>query len=168
MGLLSRAAIATTLALSLASCSGESDAPSASDARSASDGATGIGAKWSECMRAAGFDVPDADDSAVESGVFHAPAGVGQGDFGQAAEACAEKLGVSGASSADKQKWARQYAQVADCVRENGYPDFPPQPAGSITFSESKYPRAAEEQFKKVSMDCLQKYAPDTQMQNPG
>ncbi len=145
--------------LTAAACSGN---PDASTDGAASDG---IGARWGECMRAAGLDVPDADDSLLESGVIQSPAGVDAEQFEAASSACAEKIDLTGPDDAQRQKWAREALAVEDCIRENGYPDYPKQREGVTDFSPSEYPRAAEEEFDRVAMDCIAEHSPDTQTQ---
>ncbi|WIB60706.1 hypothetical protein DEJ13_02440 [Curtobacterium sp. MCLR17_007] len=158
--LLVAAAIAVTLPFSVAACSTQ---PSADPGTSAG---SGVGAKWGSCMRDAGFDVEDPDDTAVEAGLSKAPAGADRAAFSAAASACTEKAGVERASSADQQKWERQYAQVANCIRENGYDDFPEQEPGSL--NTSVYQRSSEPQFETVVDDCLAEFAPDTRSQSVG
>lgn len=109
-------------------------------------------------MRAAGFDVADADDDLVEDHVYMPPADVDTEQFSQAADACFDELGIAGASDAEKQKSARQFREAENCMRENGYPDMPDSPEGTFGVSEEDYPRAAEEQFASVQEMCLNKH----------
>ncbi|MBT2502654.1 hypothetical protein [Curtobacterium sp. ISL-83] len=153
------AILAAVLPLSLASCSSDSSGTTAAEAVS------GVGTRWGACMRDAGFDVQDPSDEIVERGAYSRPEGVDAAGFDTAAAGCSEQLGIEGSSSAQKQQWARQYDQVASCVREHGYEDYPEQQPGALDFNPSNYPRAAEPGFEKVTAECLQEFAPDTIMQ---
>ena len=155
---LSAVAIAWTFSLTLASCSNQPTAPAASGTTS------GVGAKWSECMRGAGFDVADADDALVKNHAYLPPADVDAEQFSQAADACFDELRIVGASDADKQKAARQFKEAENCIRENGYPDMPDSPEGTFGVSEEDYPRLAEEQFAIVQEMCLKKHVDSMKM----
>jgi len=152
--------LAGALPFALAACS------SGSDASSAKDTTAGVGAKWGSCMRDAGFNVQDPTDAQVESGVMQAPPDSDQEEFTRAGSACARKAGVEGASDAEKQKWEREYAKVASCIRERGYPDFPEQEPGSLDVGG--YARGQEPGFQKVMFACTEEFSPDTKTQNVG
>ena len=153
--------LAVTLPLALASCSTDS-APTATDA------AAGVGATWGDCVRDAGFDVQDPPDDMLERGTITMPEGVDQQSWDQAASKCSALAGVERADTADQQKWARQYDQVASCIRDHGYDDFPEQEPGSIGVDREAYPRAKEPEFEQTFQDCLAEYAPDTKTQDAG
>ena len=161
---LATALLACTLPLGLAACSTSSTSSDGAD--TAADATSGIGAQWGSCMRDAGFDVEDPDDQTVASGITKPLPGVDEQAFSTASATCAEQAGVEPASSADHQKWERQYDQVASCIRDNGYEDFPEQQPGSI--STNGYPRAEEPEFDQTFRDCLAEFAPDTQTQDAG
>jgi hypothetical protein len=155
---LVRAAAVLALALvgptALAACSSTPTSPSTGNA------AASVGAKWGDCMRTAGFQVEDPSDDQVRSGAVTSPAGVDAERFTEASGKCASDLGITGADSAQKDKWKRQYAAVDSCVREQ-YPDAPEQEPGLINYSD--YPRAQEPEFEETLSSCLSKHAPDTQ-----
>jgi len=155
---LTAALLLAVLPFGLAACSSgngdTSDAPTAGTAQ-------GIGAKWSACMRDGGFEVPDASDDEVSSGVSRVPNGVDQERFTERSASCSEELGIERSSEAEQQKWTRQYDAVAACIREDGYADFPEQKAGSLDFQS--YARSSEPQFDEVAQKCLAEHAPDTQ-----
>lgn len=155
---LVRAAAVLALALvgptALAACSTTPTSPSTGHA------AASVGAEWGDCMRTAGFQVEDPSDDQVRSGAVTSPAGVDTERFSEASGKCASDLGVTGADSAQKDKWKRQYAAVDSCVREQ-YPDAPEQEPGVIDYSG--YPRAREPQFEETLSSCMSKHAPDTQ-----
>lgn len=159
-GTLGSLAVLGTLPFLLIACSGPSESSTAARADA------GAGATWGACMRDAGFDVPDPDDATVASGVTSGPAGVDQAAFSEAAKTCAQRAGVEPASDADHQKWSRQYTQVASCIREHGYPDFPEQKDGGI--STMDYPRAQEPAFEETFDECLAEYSPDSQTRSAG
>jgi hypothetical protein len=132
------------------------------------DDSTGVGARWGDCLRAAGFDVEDPSDDQVRSGTVVSPAGVDQERFQSAADECARDLGVRRADSAEQDKWVRQYQQVASCIREE-YPDFPEDGSdGGISFLPDEYPPAGEQAFQELAQKCMQRYAPDTKTQEVG
>lgn len=125
--------------------------------------AGGLGSKWGTCMRDAGFDVQDPRDEDVQNGVQTFRDGdASEPGFDDAAASCYQKLGIHGADKAQKEKWKRQYDQVASCIREE-FPDFPEQEPGSVVADPEKYPRAAEPRFDERFTECAQKYAPDSQ-----
>lgn len=156
--------LALALPITLSACSaGEADA-AGGDAQQS----TGIGAKWGSCMRDAGFDVQDPPDEQLESGAVTQREGVDEQAWNTASNRCSATAGVQRADTAQQQKWARQYAQVASCIRDNGYEDYPEQPEGSIGVDPETYPRAAEPQFDETFRKCLAEYAPDTKMQERG
>lgn len=139
----------------LTACSDASSAPTSTGA------AGGLGAQWGDCMRDAGFSVEDPTDAELRSGTYPAPADADADAFGERAAACSEQAGVERADASQKQEWERQYAQVADCIRENGFDDLPEQAAGVLDFQG--YPGASEPEFDEVSAECLAEFAPDTQ-----
>lgn len=150
--------LAVSASIALSACSG-AGSPSAADTQSTS----GIGARWGACMRDAGFDVEDPADDMVASGTVTIPQGVDQGRYEEEAASCSDRVGVQRADTSEEQKWARQYSQVADCIREHGYDDFPEQTDGGIT--TQGYPRASEPEFEETFQQCLHEYSPDTKTQ---
>lgn len=166
-GALATIVAAVVLPLALAGCStSAASSDTASDATSSS--AAGIGARWGACMRDAGLDVEDPSDALVRSGTVVAPSGTDPERFSTAAQTCSERLGVERQDRSERDEWARQYDQVASCIRENGYEDFPEQQSGTIDTSPEHYPRAAEEHFQQTFDECLHEYSPDTQFQQAG
>ncbi|SOC89732.1 hypothetical protein SAMN05660766_3465 [Curtobacterium sp. 314Chir4.1] len=157
---LAAAALLCALPLALSACS------SASEASSAKDATAGVGAKWGACMRDAGFEVEDPDDAMVESGVMQSPPGAAQEEFERAGARCAKDAGVQGSSTADQQEWERESANVASCIRENGYEDLPVQRPGVLDVAG--YPRAQEAAFQKLLQECNAAFAPGTTTQNVG
>lgn len=150
---LSAVALCIALPLLLSACS----TPDAGTAPTTA--AKGLGTQWGDCMRAAGFDVEDPDDDAVTSGVTTAPQGADQQAFSEQAATCARSLGVTGADDATEQKFRREYQQVAACIRERGYPDFPEQDGG---FTTQGYPRSAEPEFDDAVTGCMAEFSPDS------
>lgn len=157
---LSGLILAVALSFGLAACSG------APDADTASETTKGASAKYGACMRDAGFPMDDPSDESLESGAVRAPSGVDQEAFQKAVGTCRKAAGVTGASNAEQQKWEREFAKVASCIRDNGYPDFPEQKPGVLDVSN--YPRAEEPGFQKVAKECTEKHAPDTKGQQVG
>ncbi|QCR42528.1 hypothetical protein C1N91_02180 [Curtobacterium sp. SGAir0471] len=157
---LTAVALLAALPLALSACS------SADPGADSTSAAQGVGAKWGDCMRSAGFDVPDPADEELASGVVRTPPGADEQAFGEAARTCQQDLGLKSADDAQRQTWERQYSQVASCIREHGYADFPEQEPGVLSTGE--YARASEPAFEKTFQDCLAEFAPDTKQQNPG
>ena len=158
---LAALAVAALLPLTCTACSSDPEPSAATSAPAA-----GIGAKWGSCMRDAGFEIVDPTDEAVSSGVVTRPTGADADEFDRAAGECQKAAGVRGADSAQRQRWDRQYEQVANCIRENGFADLPEQRTGSLDFCS--YPRVTEPEFDRVTDRCLQEFAPDTQTQPVG
>lgn len=164
-GLLTSALVLSTLPFLLTACSGGGTADASS---TGTPGGPGIGAAWGSCMRDAGYDVQDPTDDLVRTGAAPVPEGVDRDRFSEAAGTCSRSVGVQGADQADIQRWEREYAQVASCIRDNGYPDYPEQEPGGISADPETYPRAAEPAFEQAFHDCLAKYSPDTKTQSVG
>ncbi|MFJ4225694.1 hypothetical protein [Microbacterium sp. NPDC089695] len=140
--------------------------PTSDDLASATraDDASSQSAQWGTCMRAAGFDVQDPDEDALKSGVLFAPPGVAEDVFHDAARECLQEVGIDGVTGEERDKWEREYAAVEDCIRKNGYPDFPAQEPGVLDMQG--YPRAEEPEFEQVFADCIAAHSPDTKTGN--
>lgn len=136
------------------------------DGATAADG-PGIGAQWGSCMRAAGFDVQDPSDDQVRSGTALAPETGDREAFATAASTCSADLGVEQVDSAEKDRWTREYARVASCIRDE-YPDYPEQQPGGLSFNPEDYPRALEDGFQERADECLAEFSPDTKSQPVG
>ena len=154
--------LALGLAIGLSACSGSHGAAPGGSAASSS-----LGAQWGACMRSAGFSVEDPSDDEVTHGTVKTPAGVDQGRYQVAAVKCGKELGVQPPDAAEKEKWARQYDQVASCIRD-AFPDFPEQEPGSIGWDSEEYPTSDDPAFKQRAGECMQEYAPDTKTQHVG
>jgi hypothetical protein len=152
--------LAGALCVGLTACSSGSDDPTVDDV------SAGVGPTWGSCMRKAGFAVEDPTDQQAASGVSQAPPGSDEEEFTRAGATCARKAGVEGSSAADQQNWERQYAKVASCIREDGFPDLPEQKPGVLDFAS--YERASEPAFQQAVEHCIQQFAPDTTTQNAG
>lgn len=157
---LAAVALLAALPLALSACS------SAGPGADSTSAAQGVGAKWGDCMRSAGFDVPDPADDELVSGVVRSPAGTDEQAFREAARTCQQDLGIKGTDDAQRQTWERQYDQVASCIREHGFADFPEQEPGVL--NPADYARSEEPAFEKAFSDCLAEFAPDTKQSNPG
>lgn len=163
--LLLTAALAFGLSVGLGGCSGPvADRP---DAASSADTGSGIGARWGNCMRSAGFDVEDPSDDLVRSGTVLAPQGVDQERYAAAADRCSSDLGVERQDSASHDEWNREYDRVASCIRD-AYPDYPEQKPGMLALSPEDYPRATESGFQEKADACLQQFSPGTKTQHAG
>lgn len=152
--------LAVAVPVVLAGCASGPTAPSAAEITS------GAGATWGACMREAGFAVQDPADADVEDGLTQAPAGSEGDAFADAAVRCRAAAGVESASDAQQQRWQRQYAEVASCIRDHGYPDFPEQRPGVLT--TDGYPRAEEPAFRDALDACVEEDAPDTTTRSVG
>ena len=121
------AASALLLAPLLAACSpgGGSDAPSSS---ASAGGTSSVDAQLGSCLREAGYDVDDADLHG--GGVVAPPPGWDVDEYATALEGCRAELpaeqGAAEAPSADDVAAFQAAAlEVAECVREKGFEDFP-------------------------------------------
>ena len=148
----------------LTACSGGT--PPNGDGATAADG-PGIGAQWGSCMRAAGFEVQDPDDDQVRSGTVLTPQSGDREAFATAAGKCSTDLGIEPADTAEQDKWTREYARVASCIRDE-YPDLPEQQPGSLSFDPETYPRAREDGFQERVDECLAEFSPGTKSQPVG
>jgi hypothetical protein len=92
------------------------------------------------------------------------PGGVDAEAFGEASLDCARSAGAKGQSDADTQKWAREYKAVEDCIRDNGYADFPRQEEGVLDLTAP--PNVDQKEFDVVVDACFAEHSPDTQMQS--
>lgn len=132
----------------LTACSG-----GASDDRTASDQASGAGATLASCMREQGYDM--ADPSASGGGTaLAAPDGVDAEQWGADLQAClgevrADDGAGDGVQAAQPAGTPEQRQEVAECIRENGFTDYPDDEDAMATFTPDD-----EEAFRDASSTC--------------
>jgi hypothetical protein len=126
-------------------------------------------AKYASCMRENGVDMPDPevdDDGRVQ---FRAPAGGGDAQpadrekIQAAQEKCKQYLPNGGEPPKLSTEELDQMRKFSQCMRENGYPDFPdPQPDGGIRIDgdSSRGMDPNSQQWKDAHEKCEQ-YMPN-------
>jgi hypothetical protein len=142
------ATAALVLAPVLAACS-QSGAPteSSTSASSGSTSSSTINAQLGSCLRDAGFDVDDAD--LHEGRVVAPPHGVDPDAYVSALESCREDLplgqgGVEAPSAADLAALQAANLEVARCMREKGFEDFPDPVDGDFPMGTTMTPTGGE------------------------
>ncbi|WP_123654532.1 MULTISPECIES: hypothetical protein [unclassified Curtobacterium] len=110
-------------------------------------------ANAAECMRGKGYDMADPDTS---KGVdMQVPEGVDKDQWVQDLGAClgAESGAESGAGQAGEAKEApgteKQMRKMAECIRDNGFEDYPDDPAAMAKFTPDD-----ESTFDDVAHKC--------------
>ena len=120
-------------------------------------------AKFAQCMRDNGVDMPDPEVDSEGRVAFGAPAGGGGAadrEKTQAAhEKCKQHLPNGGQPPKLSDEELEKMRKFSQCMRENGYPDFPdPEPEGGIRIdSESGVDMDPESQkWKDAHAKCEQ------------
>jgi hypothetical protein len=157
------------LALIVAGCSNASAGAGSSggDSTGATAGAAGSGTAhekavaFAECMRANGisaFPDPDASGELTIDGIANGSAvDTSSAAFTQALNACKdlEPAGFTGSNVTPQQRTAR--LEFAECVRDNGVPDFPdPTPNGPLV-DTNRIPSAATSDGISILNAAMQK-----------
>lgn len=133
----------------LTSCS--ADKPNRDDTTST----TTNGSTFFSCMRDKGYDAPDPE-AGEKSSAFEVPAGVDPEQWEADTGECANKSG-SGAGGAEKAvvdpEAEALMAKAAECVRENGFSDYPDDPD-----KMGSYKASDPDTFQDVLQTCSEKY----------
>lgn len=116
--------------------------------------------KYSQCMRDQGlswFPDPDAQGNLKVS----APEGVDQSKVDQANEACKKYLPSGGGAGQISTEDLDKIRQMAQCVRDHGFPKYPdPDANGSIAIdSQTTGIQPDDPKFQAAMQEC-QKYMP--------
>jgi hypothetical protein len=124
--------VVVALALVLSACSQSDEDPGVASAGGAETGTetsvTPDAQAFTECMRDNGVDMADPDPDTGQPEFD--PEVVGTEAFQTAMDACQELMPAGVREPADPGE-LDQYQAFAECMRENGLPDFPdPQPGG--------------------------------------
>jgi hypothetical protein len=146
MTIRSRALLATSIALllipaALTGCSQSSDKGATS-----SDDSSFDSSEYASCLRERGYDVEDSSDGlAMDSG----------GDleaFEADSKECTKQAGGSGESNsslADDPETKEQFRKLAQCMRDNGFEDYPDDLAAM-----QKFEPADQQAFATVAEKC--------------
>ena len=165
-------ALAATLLL-LAGCAGEKEdgdgVASAGDGKaSATTGTTNDGdiaaqtAKFAQCMRDNGVDMPDPKVDGDKVTMEGPAGGADAGDREKvraAQEKCKQYLPNGGEPPKMSDEDIEKMRKFAQCMRENGYPDFPdPQPEGGFRIENdgSSGMDPESQQWKDAHAKCEQ------------
>ncbi len=148
--------VVAALALVLSACSESGEDPGVASAGGA-DTKTETSVKpdaqtFTVCMRDNGVDLPDPNpDTGLPE---FDPELVGTEEFEQAMEACQDLMPAGVREPADPGE-LDQYQAFAECMRDNGLPDFPdPQPGGEGgLFPNSGVDRSSPE-FQQATEAC--------------
>lgn len=133
-------AVAAALALlpgALVGCSAGSGPGAPSSGGSGGPGASAKGAGLASCLRDKGYDMPDPD-SGGSTMTFAAPDGVDEEQWGTDLDACLEEAGVGDAAGGAAPIVDReQQRQLARCIRDHGFEDYPDDEQGQQTYEPS-------------------------------
>lgn len=116
----------------LAGCSG---APS-SDSTDRASGSKGSGASLSSCMRDKGYDMPDPS-SGGDTLSLSAPDGVDTEQWSADFDKCMDDSGAGDVQAAKPMGNPEQLQQIAKCIRENGFADYPDDQEGQMAYKPS-------------------------------
>jgi hypothetical protein len=155
------------LAMGTAGCAKKNDPSVATASPSSGTGVTAPAGggqasalKYSQCMRDQGlswFPDPDAQGNLKVS----APDGTDQSKVDKANEACKKYLPSGGGAGQISAEDLNKIRQVAQCVRDHGFPKYPdPDANGSIAIdSQTTGIQPDDPNFQKAQQEC-QKYMP--------
>jgi hypothetical protein len=155
------AATAVLLPALLAGCS-TTDAPGSTSSPSVADAAS-ASSQLGECLRDAGYNVPDPD---LSKGVVVAPPeGADPDRYAEDFDACRSKLpesqggGSQEPSDAEVAEWQKTQLKVAECVREKGFEDFPDPVDGNFPGVQLSTSGASPEQ--EAFFACSNEFGPN-------
>lgn len=159
-GLVLRAVlVAAAVALTISACGGSSsdDTGSAASPAGAPDSETAV--EFSECMRENGVpEFPDPEEGRFK--IIGKPGGGGldpsSPQFQEAQEACQQYAPQMSKGGAPSEEMKEGILEMAECMRENGIPDFP-DPDFSGGGFQLKLPQGVDPespQFKEAQEAC--------------
>lgn len=127
----------------LTACSGspENDPTGSPSAKVASLG---------DCMREKGYDMPDPKTGS-DTMQLSAPDGVDEDQYGADLGKCLDADGGAGEAGGAKPAGGPEAAEIAGCIREEGFADYPDDQDG-----QSKYQPDDEQAFQQVSNQCAE------------
>jgi len=132
----------------LAACSA---APSSDSTDKASGTGKGSGVSMSSCMRDKGYDMPDPDSgSRVQT--LSAPDGVDEEQWNADLQTCMGGEGGAGDGfkAAKPAGSPEQLQQIAKCIRDNGFSDYPDDEQGQMSYKPSD-----ADAMQKASQKCF-------------
>lgn len=130
----------------LAACSG---APSGDSTDKASGGGKGSGSSLSSCLRDKGYDMPDPS-SGGNSMTLSAPDGVDEEQWSADLEKCMGDMGAGDVKMAKPAGNPEQLKQVAKCIRDSGFSDWPDDEDGQMSYKPDD-----QEAFQEASNKCF-------------
>ncbi len=131
----------------LAGCSG---APSTDSTDTASGGGKGAGASLASCMRDHGYDMPDPS-SGGSTLSLSAPDGIDDEQWKADLQECMGDAGAGeGFQAAKPAGTPEQRKQIAECIRENGFADYPDGDDAMSTYRPDD-----QDAFQDASSTCF-------------
>jgi hypothetical protein len=114
---------------------------------------------YAQCMRDNGIDMDDPDTSGGRPGFFRGGAGDGDGgeldflseDFQAAQEACGDTLAAARpeVDPEAEQERLEEQLQLAQCIRDSGYPEYPDPAIGT----DGRLERTRGQGFADIGID---------------
>ena len=140
----------------VASAGGGGAVPSASTAADDADQQLA----FAQCMRENGVDVPDPEPGSNRPNFRFGDSDVDRQKAQQALEKCRDKLPNGGQRRQLDAAQIDQTRKLSQCMRENGFPDFPdPGADGNIGFQDLNLDR--NDPKLRSALEKCQQYAPD-------
>lgn len=135
----------------LTACASGSDPEGESSATNGQAGAAAQGAGLTSCLREQGYDLPD-QSSGSGTMTLAAPDGVDQEQWMTDLKACLDADGGAGAAfkPAEPVGDPEQLRQVAQCIRDEGFADYPDDEQGQMAYQASD-----EQALQEASMRCF-------------
>lgn len=151
------------LALALAACGGSDDdsgdVPSAGGSTTTvgevTEADTSGGLAFTECMRDEGIEMEDPDPATGVPQFSGGAEATQTPEFDDAMEGCEDLLPEGGIRGETDQDNLEQLQAFAECMRENGMPDFPdPQPGENGVFGSDTTIDRTSPAFQAASEAC--------------
>jgi hypothetical protein len=152
------------LGLALGACGGsgddDDDVPSAGGSTTTAAGGTGgedtaDGLAFTECMRDQGIEMEDPDPATGVPQFSGGAEATETPEFDSAMEACQDLLPAGGIRGENEEENLDQLQAFAECMRENGMPDFPdPQPGENGVFGSDNTVDRNSPAFQSASEAC--------------
>jgi len=148
----------------LAGCSTDDDATSAA---TSAGGGTSASAQLGQCLRDAGYDVDDPDLD--EGMVVAVPNGADADEYAAAFAECREGLPESAGggeaaqepSAAELAEWQESQLKVAECVRQEGFEDFPDPVDGA--FPQTNWSTTSSTPEQDAFFACSERFGPSAE-----
>jgi hypothetical protein len=112
--------------------------------------------KFAQCMREHGIDLPDPQDGKLPN----IPEGLDPKKVDAAQQQCKQYLPNGGEQPKVDPQRLEQLRKVSQCMRENGFPDFPDPTESGLHFGAKSGIDPQDPKFQAAQKTC-DKYAPD-------